>query len=352
MTGYTKLFASIVDSTIWRESKEIKIVWITMLAKANRAGIVEASVPGLADAARVTISECEEALRKLESPDIYSRTKEYEGRRIKTIDGGWLILNHAKYRAKMNADERREYLAEKKRQERENAKRNVNTQSTNVNKCQPPSTLSTHAEAEAEAEAIHPLSPPPKSFSTDPPKKAQDEKTEAPSLFVPPGAQKPVLEPARPQESDCGVERPKGFPENAEAALAMTSIAAIPEETARICYMLAVSRGYRDARGQTIRSFVAYCQANLQIGRANAAQKTGAPGMLSGIAPRKRWQIAQGIESVEKRIAEVRREMGIFEESPGRWKRGRKLTLDEETKLAKLKSDRASLKKEFDNAKE
>ena len=47
MTGYTKLFGSIVDSTIWRESKETKIVWITMLAKANKEGIVEASLPGL-----------------------------------------------------------------------------------------------------------------------------------------------------------------------------------------------------------------------------------------------------------------------------------------------------------------
>lgn len=52
MSGYTKLFSSIIDSTIWRESKETKIVWITMLAKADRYGVVEASLPGLADAAK------------------------------------------------------------------------------------------------------------------------------------------------------------------------------------------------------------------------------------------------------------------------------------------------------------
>jgi hypothetical protein len=118
MTGYTKLFGSIVDSTIWRESKDTKIVWITMLAKANRDGLVEASLPGLADASRVTIDECIDALNCLSSPDKYSRTKDFEGRRIEEIDGGWKILNHAKYRAKMNADERREYFRLKKQEQR------------------------------------------------------------------------------------------------------------------------------------------------------------------------------------------------------------------------------------------
>lgn len=109
MTGYTKLFGSIIASTIWRESKEIKVVWITLLAMANKNGIVEASVPGLADMARCTVEETRHAIEILEAPDIDSRTKENEGRRIRPVDGGWFILNHAKYRAKMGLDERREY---------------------------------------------------------------------------------------------------------------------------------------------------------------------------------------------------------------------------------------------------
>ena len=110
MAGFTKLFSSIVDSTIWRESKETKIVWITMLAKADRRGIVEAALPGLADAARVSVDECRAAMQVLSSPDPDSRSKEYEGRRIKEIDGGFQILNYAKYREKLSADERREYM--------------------------------------------------------------------------------------------------------------------------------------------------------------------------------------------------------------------------------------------------
>ena len=145
MTGYTKLFGSIVDSTIWRESKETKIVWITMLAKANRDGIVEASLPGLADAARVTIEECESSLKGLSSPDKYSRTKDFEGRRIEEVDGGWRVLNHAKYRAKMNSDERREYFRLKKQEYRKSP--------NSVHKSPILSTRSTQSKAKAQSEA-------------------------------------------------------------------------------------------------------------------------------------------------------------------------------------------------------
>jgi hypothetical protein len=119
MSGYTKLSHSIVTSTVWRESAQTRVVWITMLALADMHGEVEASVPGLADAARVTIEECEGALTILSAPDKYSRTKDFDGRRIEVIDGGWVILNHAKYRNLYSADERREHTAERVRRWRE-----------------------------------------------------------------------------------------------------------------------------------------------------------------------------------------------------------------------------------------
>lgn len=95
---FTKLFSSITASTIWAEPDHTRLVWITMLAMADQRGRVWASIPGLANMARVTIEKCEEALGALSSPDKYSRTKEHEGRRIEEIDGGWRLLNHAKYR--------------------------------------------------------------------------------------------------------------------------------------------------------------------------------------------------------------------------------------------------------------
>jgi hypothetical protein len=45
------------------------------------------------------------ALIKFELPDADSRTKDNEGRRIETIEGGWLILNYQKYRAQAQAQD-------------------------------------------------------------------------------------------------------------------------------------------------------------------------------------------------------------------------------------------------------
>ena len=154
---FTKLFSSILDSTIWQEPKETKIVWITMLAMSDRNGEVHASIPGLANRAHVTIEECESALDCLKSPDNYSRTKDHEGRRIEEMDGGWRLLNHAKYRALLSAEERREYNRRKQAEYRQKTRKPVNDMSMTVNhnkQCQ----HSTEAEAEAEA-YIPPKSP-------------------------------------------------------------------------------------------------------------------------------------------------------------------------------------------------
>ena len=90
-----------------------------MLALSNKEGIVESSLPGLADIARVSFEECQQALATLMAVDKWSRSKESEGRRIEEVEGGWKILNHSKYRAKMSLEERRSYLAEKQREYRE-----------------------------------------------------------------------------------------------------------------------------------------------------------------------------------------------------------------------------------------
>ncbi len=116
MPNYTKLFNSIVTSTIWTEDDKTRIVWITMLAMSDQNGEVHASVPGLARVAGVTLTDCELALSKLLGPDPYSRTPDNEGRRIAPIDGGWELLNHRKYRAMASRED--EKKANAVRQER------------------------------------------------------------------------------------------------------------------------------------------------------------------------------------------------------------------------------------------
>jgi hypothetical protein len=114
---YTKLFSSITASTVWQEPAGTRLVWITMLAMADKAGCVWASVPGLARIANVTMEETVRALETLTAPDKWSRTPDNDGRRIEPIDGGWRLLNHAKYRAIRSAEERAEY---KRQWDREN----------------------------------------------------------------------------------------------------------------------------------------------------------------------------------------------------------------------------------------
>lgn len=108
---YTKLDAGIIFSTVWREPHTTVRVWIALLALKDRRGEVRAAMPGLADAARVTIPECEAALTTFRAPDPYSRTQDYDGRRIEDIEGGWFVLNHEKYRGLEDTDDRRRKAA-------------------------------------------------------------------------------------------------------------------------------------------------------------------------------------------------------------------------------------------------
>lgn len=105
--SFTKLFSSIIKSSVWCEPHPTVRVWITMLADCDPSGCVYAAVPGLANLARVTVSECEAAISTFLSPDPYSRTPDNEGRRIEVIEGGWRLLNHKIYRDKRDDGARR-----------------------------------------------------------------------------------------------------------------------------------------------------------------------------------------------------------------------------------------------------
>lgn len=120
---FTKLFSSITESTIWTEDHPTRLTWITMLAMADRKGRVWASLPGLANRARVSLQEAEKAIKKFLSPDKYSRTSDHEGRRIEVIDGGWRLLNHEKYRAirddEVIRESKRKYINNRRAAERD-----------------------------------------------------------------------------------------------------------------------------------------------------------------------------------------------------------------------------------------
>ena len=157
---YTKLANTILTSTVWMESDETRIVWITMLAMADKNGEVQASIPGLANVARVRLEACREALEIFQRPDPDSRTEGDQGRRIEKIPGGWVILNHGKYRELGSDDDRRAKNAERQRRWRERHKNNA----TGVTPCYKSRQIShtdTDTKADTDTEEEPPPPPPP-----------------------------------------------------------------------------------------------------------------------------------------------------------------------------------------------
>lgn len=85
--------AEILSSSIWSEAIHVRMIWFTMLVLCDTDGYVGASVPGIARAAGVTLEQTEDALRVLKAPDPHSRTKADEGRRVREVERGFLILH-------------------------------------------------------------------------------------------------------------------------------------------------------------------------------------------------------------------------------------------------------------------
>lgn len=132
--SYSKLFSSIIHSTVWRAGKDVQVLWTTLMAMCDRDGVVESSLPGLADAAQLSLKETEAALKVLMSPDPYSRTPDHEGRRVAPVDGGWVLLNYEKYREKDDLEERRRKDRERQQRRRERLKAKSHATSRDVTK--------------------------------------------------------------------------------------------------------------------------------------------------------------------------------------------------------------------------
>jgi hypothetical protein len=123
--AFVKLDTGILDSTLWIE-RDLREVFITALLMAQPQefdlpqkqisidgleytgyvappgwyGVVPAASVGILNRAGVDRESGMEALRKLGSPDMESRSKDHEGRRMIRVDGGFLVLNFMKYRDK------------------------------------------------------------------------------------------------------------------------------------------------------------------------------------------------------------------------------------------------------------
>lgn len=115
--AFTKLQRSIVTSSIWLEDAETRLVWITLLAICDRDGIARVSDKMLAHTARVSDKGCVAAIKTLMAPDADSRDRG-DGRRIARVEGGFYIVNYLEKLSEGINEQKRDYWADKKREER------------------------------------------------------------------------------------------------------------------------------------------------------------------------------------------------------------------------------------------
>lgn len=125
---YAKLFASLYQGTL-RGCSDSILVFTNLLAHADKHGIVDKHYRAIAEETGISEDRVRAAIEHLESPDPESRSPELDGRRIVPIDEhrawGWQIVNHGKYRAIKNEDDRREQnrIAQEKWREKQNKQR-------------------------------------------------------------------------------------------------------------------------------------------------------------------------------------------------------------------------------------
>ncbi len=162
--GFVKIYGSILGSSVWGESLATRIVWITMLAMSDRNGLVQASCDGVARYANISEKSANEAISVLSSPDSRSKSKKFEGRRIKKVEGGYQILNYKRYRKLQT----RKQKADAERQRRHRVtKRDVTVTSHNVTPPSRPVAPKAKAKAEAKAETTTTKTTTPDSHESD-----------------------------------------------------------------------------------------------------------------------------------------------------------------------------------------
>lgn len=243
MPTYAKVATAMLDSSIWDEDDQTRIVWVTMLLMKDENGLVKAYPKSLAARARVSEAATKVALKKFLSPDPSTPGQPDEGRRIKEVEGGWMILNAAKYRNMGWGDMAKEVDRARKAEQRARSRASSN------------------------------------------------------------GDGEPIATLPRASVKEGPVAPPPGFPENEEAARMIATRAGVPWEFAEPVWNELVSVGYVDWKGNRVSRFENFLKAmwGKQVNRQaeQKARGNGAPGSKSlGTADR------IGLENQLKRLQE------------------------------------------------
>lgn len=125
---YSKLFSNIADSTLMRESVNVRYVFMMLLAIADPDGVVDGTAFTLSRKLCISEEEFDAAMERLTAPDQGSNMPDNEGRRLVPSDRGrgWLITTYKHYAAIRNEEHRRQYMREYMRNYRAKEAVNIN----------------------------------------------------------------------------------------------------------------------------------------------------------------------------------------------------------------------------------
>lgn len=119
---FIKLDSNMPFSSLWQEPMYVRVLWITIMSQTGLDGIARISISGLPRMANLTQEECDDGLKRLMSPDPFSKSKDHEGRRLLMVDGGLKLVNYFKYRDAKSQDHKNEYMREYMRKYRKSKK--------------------------------------------------------------------------------------------------------------------------------------------------------------------------------------------------------------------------------------
>ncbi len=117
---YGKIYEQTFTGSMYGSGSVIFAVWSYVIAHTKPDAMVELNPVALACALGEDVSGIERAIEYFKSPDPKSRSKEFEGRRL--IQKGefiYFVPQYHKYHGFANNKERREYFAQKKREQRQ-----------------------------------------------------------------------------------------------------------------------------------------------------------------------------------------------------------------------------------------
>jgi len=107
MNTWSPLWSGIVESSLWEESGDVVKVFMTLLARKDSDDICRLNAFNIHRICNISEVEILEILKVLSSPDTRRIEKqEHDGRRIRSVEDGWFILNGQKYRDMVERERR------------------------------------------------------------------------------------------------------------------------------------------------------------------------------------------------------------------------------------------------------